>query len=232
MSSILTIAGRKALTQYLQARTLFVALGSGLAGWSSITTDTYDMTDGALALPVQFVDTVTVKSEDGDTTYVLGTDYTVDGVNGVINRTISGDIGANDTLLVSYRQAPPPADPTATGLHSYLGWKRVLVKQFVVPDPDGSIQVTTGRYSLSPDNAPTNRLYLETYLLQTELPTAVIKEYGFFTDTVINTGLPSGQQFFANNQITTRGNLLIVSNVEKMVRTPISQEKFAVVVSL
>lgn len=49
--------------------------------------------------------TVVVKSSDGNTTYDVADDYTVDAEAGVITRVASGDIDAGDTLKIAYDYA-------------------------------------------------------------------------------------------------------------------------------
>jgi Gp37 protein len=63
---------------------------------------TFAGTPAVITLPQGNLSAVIVKSPDLATTYVLGTDYSVDTVNGVITRIATGHIAANATVAVSY----------------------------------------------------------------------------------------------------------------------------------
>lgn len=63
--------------------------------------------DGTLTLAHPGVAGVVVKSQDGVTTYVLDTDYSLDAVTGVITRIAAGAIAAGATLKVDYDYADP-----------------------------------------------------------------------------------------------------------------------------
>lgn len=106
---------------------------------------TFD-SDGVIDLGHYGLSAVTVKSSDGTTTYVLGTDYTLDAVEGTITRVSGGTIAAGATVKVAYTYADPslvtPADIIGetnaagerTGMqawldaHSLFGyWPKLLV---------------------------------------------------------------------------------------------------------
>src|SRR5581483_666608 len=57
-----------------------------------------------IALAKQNISAVTVTSLSG-LTYVVGTDYSVDNVNGIINRITTGGIPAAATVKVAYSYA-------------------------------------------------------------------------------------------------------------------------------
>lgn len=76
--------------------------------------------------------TVVVKDSSDETTYVAGTDYTIDLVSGVITRVSDGSIGATETLHITYDYADPSAvvasdiigqtevDGSRSGLQAFL----------------------------------------------------------------------------------------------------------------
>jgi hypothetical protein len=57
-----------------------------------------------------------ITDADGDA-YTVTTDYTVNTTNGVITRTSTGDIGATDTIYVTYSYS----DPNLSGIDQTLG---------------------------------------------------------------------------------------------------------------
>jgi hypothetical protein len=66
---------------------------------------TFSGQPGVIALGQGNISAVVVMSENLATTYFAGTDYTVDGVNGIITWLSTGSIPANATVAVSYAYA-------------------------------------------------------------------------------------------------------------------------------
>jgi hypothetical protein len=62
---------------------------------------------GTLALGYPGVSSVVVKSSNGETTYVAGTDYSLDAVNGILSIVTGGAIAAGATVEVSFDYADP-----------------------------------------------------------------------------------------------------------------------------
>ncbi|MCK9514067.1 MAG: phage tail sheath subtilisin-like domain-containing protein [Pigmentiphaga sp.] len=63
--------------------------------------------NGAIALDHPGVIGLVVKSSDGETTHVAGTDYVLDPVSGVVTRLADGAIAAGATVKVAYDYADP-----------------------------------------------------------------------------------------------------------------------------
>lgn len=76
---------------------------------------TLNSTTGVGTLLHAGVTSVVVKHTSGSPTYVLGTDYTVDGVAGTVTRVVTGAITAGQALKISYSWQNP-ASITATDI--------------------------------------------------------------------------------------------------------------------
>jgi len=63
--------------------------------------------DGVIALGKSGVSAVSIKSQDGLTAYVAGTDYSLDPVAGKIARVPAGTIAAGATVRIAYTHADP-----------------------------------------------------------------------------------------------------------------------------
>lgn len=63
---------------------------------------TFSGSPGTITLPQQNISGLAVMSQSLAATYVLGTDYSLDNVNGIISRISAGAIPANATVAVSY----------------------------------------------------------------------------------------------------------------------------------
>jgi len=66
---------------------------------------TFSGAPGTITLSQGDLSAVAVKSQDLATTYLVGTDYSADNVNGIISRIAGGAIPANATVAVSYAYA-------------------------------------------------------------------------------------------------------------------------------
>ena len=126
---------------------------------------------------------------------------------------------------------PPSESPNATGLISELGRRTATAWAYVVPDSGGDISVTTGRFSLSPGNAPTNHLWVKANFALTDAPSSVIREVAVFSGSAPISGLPPGQAYFPPSQIADQGILLCLNNVSPIFRSPSIQENFEAVIS-
>lgn len=74
--------------------------------------------DGTLLCGKPGVSGVILKSQDGTTTYALGTDYTLDAVAGVITRVKTGAIAAGATVKLAFTYA----DPSKVLPSEIIGW--------------------------------------------------------------------------------------------------------------
>ncbi|MBV8056083.1 MAG: hypothetical protein JO071_12685 [Deltaproteobacteria bacterium] len=63
---------------------------------------TFSGTPGTITLGQGNISAVIVKSQNLAATYLLGTDYTIDNVNGIVTRIATGSIPANATVAISY----------------------------------------------------------------------------------------------------------------------------------
>ena len=63
---------------------------------------TFGGSPGVIALGQGNISAVIVKKQDLGQTYIVGTDYTVDSVNGIVTRVASGAIAPGATVAVSY----------------------------------------------------------------------------------------------------------------------------------
>ena len=74
---------------------------------SSQAEKTFDLAGDSVQLDHKFLvaSSVVVQEADGDPTFVLGTDYTLDAEAGVITRVDGGGIDANETIKIAYDYA-------------------------------------------------------------------------------------------------------------------------------
>lgn len=123
----------------------------------------------------------------------------------------------------------PSEDSSATALQDEVARRIATEVAFVVPDPDGDIVLTTGKFSRSVE--PTNNLYVRTAFDFADASSTVIREIGLFSGTVTDSGLPPGQQYFLPAEVTDPGRLLHLENLVPIYRSPAIRESFEVVIT-
>ena len=83
--AIMTRSGRAALADAIRQRPLHLGWGAGSVMWETEAdphTAAFGDSNDVLPLPHAHVSGVALRTTDGATTYVLGTDYTVDSSTG------------------------------------------------------------------------------------------------------------------------------------------------------
>lgn len=126
---------------------------------------------------------------------------------------------------------PPAESSVATGLLAEIGRRTATQWAYVVPDVDGAIEVTTGKFSLSPGGAKTNHIWVVGNFDFNEASGSVIREVAVFSDTEIVSGLPGGQMYFTPSQIADPGLMLYLENITPIFRSPAIQENFEAVIT-
>lgn len=229
---ILTNAGKRKLLDSIRTSELFIAWGIGNPNWSTDRSivASFHPVNNTVALGFSPVSNVVVRSSNGATTYTAGTDYSVNLNTGVVTRIAGGGIAGGATVQLSFRVEPPVENPNATGLIGELGRRRVLDKQWVLPDEAGDVWTHDGRFSISAQ--PTNHLMCRVSFEPDEAPAATIREYGLFGDTQVVAGLPLGQRYFTAAQVTNFGFPYVIRHMPDVVRNLGTRETIYIVISL
>lgn len=124
---------------------------------------------------------------------------------------------------------PPAENSEATALQAEVGRRVASEVAFVVPDEDGDIVVTTGTFSRSV--TPTNHLLVVVNFAFADASSSVIREVALFAGTVVDAGLPPGQEYFLPANITAPGRLVHLENIAPIFRSPAIRESFQVVLT-
>lgn len=233
--SALTNTGRKRLAALLHSETLFVAWGTGSVHWSTNKeiTSVFNVLTNLLGVGYTYIADVVVRLASNESiVYEQGADYTFNAQTGVLTRQVSGGIPSGQSVVVAFHVNPPPASVGATSLLAEVGRRRVVNKMFVVPDNEGEIVAESGQFSPSPENAPTNHVYLEVAFLPSEASDQSIREVGVFSQVVTQVGLPGGQLYFTPSQVTQSGDMWTSKNLPTIVRNGTSRETFHFVITL
>jgi hypothetical protein len=132
-----------------------------------------------------------------------------------------------------------PESTEATGLIHEIGRRELTSWQFVVPDEEGDISVANvdnpsiiDKFSPSPDNAPTNNLFLRFRFDFGDAATATIREVGIFMGTVTDPELPPGQKYFTPDEIEDPGILLAIEHTPFFNRQPSVRQTFEHVLTI
>jgi len=134
---------------------------------------------------------------------------------------------------------PEPESTLATALVNEIGRRTLTLWQFVVPDANGAITVNDVddpsinlSFSPSPNNEPTNHLYLLFNFDFDDAPAATIREIGIFLGTVTDPALPPGQRYFTPDQIVDPGILLALERIPFFNRQPSIRQTFEQVITI
>ncbi|PWC81251.1 hypothetical protein [Azospirillum sp. TSH64] len=228
--AVLTRPGRAAIAAAIKDRPIFLGWGNGVSWWDSNQNLVAAFgADERVATGFGNISSVVVKSEDGETTYSAGADYTVEPVAGRIIRSPSGSIAPEATVRVSFYVARPAEPSDAAALVAEVGRRKAQQIEFVTPDADGGIVVPTGRFAISP--TPTNNLYFRFVFDFSDGSGETIKETAIFVDTVTNPDAPLGQFYFAPAEIVDPGILLVLQRSAPIIRSAATRETFEFVVT-
>jgi hypothetical protein len=195
--AILTKSGRAAIAASIKQQTIHLAWGTGDPTWESTHEAEKTFTDDQIALDHQPIKNVTLKQ--GETTFISGTDYSVDSVMAVINRLQSGAISENATVSVNYTYATPPEPITSADLLHEVGRRIADEVIFCTGDENGDLITPTGRFKTS--STPTNNLFLRFTFDFDNASNQIIRELGVMVGTETNPELPPGQRYFEPQDI-------------------------------
>ncbi|MDR2164578.1 MAG: hypothetical protein LBO79_02895 [Zoogloeaceae bacterium] len=144
------------------------------------------------------------------------------------------------TGLPEWDSDPDPESTQAVGLVNEIGRRKLTLWQFITPDDEnGTITVNdvddptiTHKFSPSPDNAPTNFLFLLFNFDLADAPAATIREVGIFVNTVTDPELPEGQRYFTPDQIIDPGILLALERIPFFNRQPSVRQTFEQIIEI
>ena len=227
--AILTQSGRAAMAASIKAQPIHLAWGNGREDWEDDRAGNYTFADDLISLGVNYIKDLVVKSQDEQTTYIEGVDYSADAVTGEITRINAGDIPIAGTVYITYNVDTPPEEVNATALLNEVGRRTVDEVLFCVPDPEGDLVTPTGRFTASDE--PTNNLHMRFTFDFEDSPGEIIRELGIMVNTVVDELLPDGQRYFQGAEITDPGILLVLEHTVPLVRTAATRETFSFVVT-
>lgn len=125
---------------------------------------------------------------------------------------------------------PPPEDAMATGLIDEIGRRKVLTVAFVVPDPNGMIDIA-GAGTFSESVTATNQIVVRTKFDFADGVGNTIRELGLFMDTVTADGLPAGQLYFTPDEITDPGILIHLEHKLPIIRSMSTREMIDILIT-
>jgi len=124
--------------------------------------------------------------------------------------------------------SPLPA-PDSSALKNAVGFRKAAQIRFCEPDNAGVIEVSSGKFSFT--DTPGRHLYLQFRFDFADGEGETIKELGIFFGTLIQSGLPDGQQYFAPSEIEHSGSLVMLEHPTALVRETGVRETFEFVVT-
>ncbi|EIP9220983.1 hypothetical protein LT875_002429 [Salmonella enterica] len=131
---------------------------------------------------------------------------------------------------VSWDASAPTEAVGTTALLAEVGRRKLTQSMFCSPKTDGEIIVSQGRFTASPNNAPTKYLYLRFAYDFTDATGQSIRELGVFVGTTLKSGLASGTDYVLPAQVDDPGRLLVLEYIDKLTRTSQIRQQFEFVI--
>lgn len=137
--------------------------------------------------------------------------------------------GAWGTGGAEWGVTPPPESTDSTALVAEVGRREAAEVGFALPDENGEIIVSNGRFTRSA--TPTRYLYISLKYDFNDAPDKVIRELGVFVDSEFAAGLPAGQKYFTPEQVVDGGILLHLEHRQPLYRNNATRESFDIVIT-
>jgi hypothetical protein len=122
---------------------------------------------------------------------------------------------------------PPPEDINDTQLKIEVGRIKSQVKEYVIPDEDGVIEVDNMKWSIS--ESPTKYIYLKFVFDQSHNANDTIYQLGIFTNTVPEPDNVD-DEYLQPSQIADFGDLIYLRNQPALVRNSATRESYEFVI--
>lgn len=140
--------------------------------------------------------------------------------------------GSGDGAWVS----PPAENASATALQAEVGRRTVTSVEYLVevtnPGDSAEISVPTGRFNLAGAGVKTNHLLITVNFDFADAVGAQIREVALFAGSVMQAGLPGGQQYFIPAQVTDPGTLVHIEHIEPIFRSAVTSETIKLVITI
>ncbi|EAB4417285.1 hypothetical protein D7B12_17800 [Salmonella enterica] len=130
---------------------------------------------------------------------------------------------------VAWDAAKPTEAVNTTALTAEVGRRKLTQSMFCTPKTDGEIIVSLGRFTASPNNAPTKYLYLRFAYDFGDAAGQAIRELGVFVGTTLKPGV-TGTDYVLPAQVDAPGRLLVLEYIDKLTRTAQIRQQFEFVI--
>ncbi|EDY2030049.1 hypothetical protein GTB64_004491 [Salmonella enterica] len=141
-----------------------------------------------------------------------------------MNQPIHLAWGSGDVAWDAQRTDPSTG---ATDLEAEVGRRKVTQTMYCTPKSDGEIIVSQGRFTASV--APTKYLYLRFAYDFTDGAQATIRELGVFVGSQVS-ATPASPDYFLPAEVTSKGQLLVLEHIDKLVRSQNIRQQFEFVI--
>lgn len=128
----------------------------------------------------------------------------------------------------SWGDTPPAPDKATATLVNEVGRRQLTEWSFVVPDENGDIITTTGKFTRSNSAQPS--VLLSFKYDYDNAPNDTIREVAVFINSQMIAGLPDGQRYFTPDQVAD-GGLMLSLEYLYIPRTPSSRETLDMVIT-
>lgn len=126
--------------------------------------------------------------------------------------------------LVAWNEDPQPEPTNATALVGEIGRRTATHVGFVLPDPNGEIEMVAGNYTASAE--PTQWVHVRVTFDFADAAGEKLRELGIFLGTQPRAGLPPGQRYFLPADIADPGQLYCLERIDAAPRNGAVRQVF------
>ncbi|EAM6792309.1 hypothetical protein E0G74_00945 [Salmonella enterica] len=120
-----------------------------------------------------------------------------------------------------------PENAGTTALVAELGRRTAVPPSYCIPKTGGSIVVSQGQFEFS--TTPTKYLYLRFAFDFKDAAQATIRELGVFVGSKV-VASPKVANYYEPSEVTDPGQLLVLENINRLVRSQQIQQQFEFVI--
>lgn len=134
----------------------------------------------------------------------------------------------NTTFPSAWTKPAPNPDPSLPDMYAEVGRRKILTKEYVKQDPNGTIETSEGKWSIS--DKPTKHLYLHVQFNYTDAPDDMIYQFAIFIGTVPTDGNENAL-YLTPDMIKEKGEMLGIENHTLIIRESTTREGHSVILT-
>lgn len=129
----------------------------------------------------------------------------------------------------AWGNTPPDPAANSAALVAEIARRKANQVEYCVPAVNGTVSVPEGRFNISA--TPTNNLYFKFHFEFEDAIGSTIRETAIFLDTVLASGVPTGQFYLLPAEVAQPGTMLVIQRRAPITRQITTRQLFEFVVT-